>query len=79
MKSIGSFEAKTHLPRILKQVEAGETFVVTRNGKPVARIAPVERARVKDAQDVLRRLRALRLNLGSANEIRAMRDEGRRA
>ena len=41
MKSVGSFEAKTRLAEILEEVSAGETYVVTKRGRPVARIVPV--------------------------------------
>src|SRR5918995_502225 len=42
MKQIGVYEAKTHLPRLLEEVEAGETITITRHGKPVARFVPIE-------------------------------------
>jgi prevent-host-death family protein len=45
MKQVGVYEAKTHLPRLLDEVEAGETITLTRHGKPVARLVPVERKR----------------------------------
>ena len=35
-------EAKTHLSRLLAQVEAGEDVVVARRGKPVARLVAYE-------------------------------------
>ncbi len=34
-------EAKTHLSRLLEQVEAGEEIVISRAGKPVARLVPI--------------------------------------
>jgi prevent-host-death family protein len=34
-------EAKTHLSRLLVQVEAGEDVVISRAGTPVARLVPV--------------------------------------
>lgn len=40
MKTIGSFEAKTHFSRLMDQVRHGESFLVTVRGKPVARIVP---------------------------------------
>lgn len=40
MKSIGAYEAKTHLPRLLDQAAAGETFSITKHGREVARIVP---------------------------------------
>ncbi len=36
-------EAKTHFSRLLERVEAGEEVVIARNGKPVARLVPLER------------------------------------
>jgi prevent-host-death family protein len=43
--SIGSYEAKTRLAALLDRVEGGETLTITRNGKPVARLVPVEASR----------------------------------
>lgn len=40
MKTVGVYEAKTHLARLLDEVEAGETITITRHGRPVARIVP---------------------------------------
>jgi len=38
MPEIGVYEAKTHLASLLERVERGESFVITRHGKPVARL-----------------------------------------
>jgi len=40
-------EAKTHLSRLLRRVSAGEEIVITRAGKPVARLVPIEREGVR--------------------------------
>ena len=42
MESIGAYEAKTHLPRLLERVIRGESLTITRHGRPVARLVPVE-------------------------------------
>ena len=42
MESIGAHEAKTHLPRLLERVLRGESLTITRRGRPVARLVPVE-------------------------------------
>jgi prevent-host-death family protein len=39
-QQIGAFEAKTHFSRILEKAESGEDFVITKRGKPVAKIIP---------------------------------------
>ncbi len=59
MKTIGSYEAKTHLPRLLDEVAAGETITITKHGVPVATLAPVrtERRSARSAADELRAFR----------------------
>jgi prevent-host-death family protein len=44
-KTVGAFEAKTHLSRLLREVESGQTVIITQRGKPVAELRPVEAAR----------------------------------
>jgi prevent-host-death family protein len=39
-EEIGSYEAKTKLPEILRRVEAGEAFTITNRGKPIADVIP---------------------------------------
>lgn len=38
MITLGAFEAKTYLSQILERIERGEEFIITRYGKPVARM-----------------------------------------
>lgn len=47
-------EAKTHLSRLLVQVEAGEDVVISRAGTPVARLVPVTSAARKPLLGALR-------------------------
>jgi prevent-host-death family protein len=42
MREVGAFEAKTHLSELLAAVEKGETITITRRGRPVARLAPID-------------------------------------
>lgn len=37
-------EAKTHLSRLVAQVERGEEIVIARGGRPCARLVPIEQA-----------------------------------
>ena len=46
-------EAKTNLSRLLAQVESGEEVIIVRNGKPVARLAPIQK-RGKPHTDVFK-------------------------
>jgi len=41
-KSVNIHEAKTHLSRLVARVEKGETFLISRAGRPVARLIPFE-------------------------------------
>ena len=40
LEKIGSYDAKTKLPEILRRVEAGESFTITNRGKPIADVVP---------------------------------------
>lgn len=42
MKSVNVHEAKTHLSRLLAEVERGEEIVISRGGRPVARLLRFE-------------------------------------
>lgn len=42
MRVVNIHEAKTHLSRFVDQVENGESIVIARAGKPVARLVPLE-------------------------------------
>jgi len=41
-RKVGSYQAKTHLPRLLKRVAQGERITITKHGVPVAELIPVE-------------------------------------
>lgn len=63
MTTVGSFEAKTKLAELLDRVEAGETVMITRRGKAVAKLVPAgvdaeERARRRALIDEIKRKRA---------------------
>ena len=58
MISVGAYEAKTHLPKLIERVLAGETIQITRHGIPVANLVPVGHAMVHSK--VVEELRSLR-------------------
>ena len=60
MREIGAYEAKTHLPKLLEQVEKGERFVITRHGRPVAELAPVGRRNEERMRRAIGDLHSLR-------------------
>ena len=58
MQEIGVFEAKKTLGALLDRVERGEEIVITRHGRPVARLVPnvasIDRSRAQAAADRIR-------------------------
>jgi prevent-host-death family protein len=79
MKTVGAFEAKTHLNELLKRVSQGESIRITRRGIPVAKLVPSEEGEPKDLKKVVREIREIRrgASLGDLS-IRQLIDEGRR-
>jgi prevent-host-death family protein len=55
--TLGAYEAKTKFSELIARAEKGESFVVTKNGRPVARITPtetVDREKVRQAGEWIR-------------------------
>ncbi len=42
IRTVGAYEAKTHLPALLKEVARGREIVITKREKPVARLVPID-------------------------------------
>jgi prevent-host-death family protein len=78
MGTVSAYEAKTHLPRLLRAAEQGETVIITRHGRPVAQLGPVkehDREEVLAVIERMKRARAKRAKV-SVEEILAWRHEG---
>jgi prevent-host-death family protein len=86
VETVGVFDGKARFSELIDRAERGEEIVVTRHGKPVARVAPLERPQrspeaVASLKERARALReAIRKESGpvTVEEILAWRDEGRR-
>ena len=73
-------EAKTHLPQLLDAVERGETIVITRHGRAIARLIPEvgqQQAEIKSAIESIKNLRRSMPKL-SPSEIKSLIEEGRK-
>ena len=80
MTTVGSYEAKTHLPSLLVRVARGERITITKHGVPVALLVPpVEPAGSKSRAEAIEELRRFRKGrtLGGVS-IRELIEEGRR-
>jgi prevent-host-death family protein len=80
MKQIQSSIAKAQFAELLDQVERGETIVITRHGKPIARLVPDEEARRARVAGAIEGIKELRKHTKPATieEIIAWKNEGRR-
>jgi prevent-host-death family protein len=79
MKTVGAYAAKAHFSELLREVEQGETVVVTRHGVPVAHITPVgkNRADIAAAIEELHRYRRDRRPTLNGITLRELIEEGR--
>jgi len=78
MDRIGIYDAKAKLSQLVEEVKAGGEVVITRRGKPVARLVAPEAPRKSSPARAAKRIRALceRLNIRSV-KIRDLIEQGR--
>lgn len=77
--TVSAFDAKTHLSRLLHEVEQGNAITITRRGKPVARLVPVEAEQESlRAEDVLKGFKEIRSRVKGKVDIRKYIEEGRK-
>lgn len=78
MSELGAYEAKTHLPQLLKRVEEGETFIITRHGRPVAELRPVNIRSKEKRRAIIERMRSFQKTHTLDTSIRDLIEEGRK-
>lgn len=81
MKTIGAFEAKTHLSELLEKVGRGESFLITKRGKPVAALSPVTAGKqhgVRELIEDFRKQYGKSFKPLSMKEIAELKEMGRR-
>ena len=80
MRTVGAYEAKTHLPHLLDEVSRGEEIQITRHGRPVARLVPEPAPRAKDLEALIAQMREFRKGrrLGRGLTVRDLIEQGRR-
>ena len=79
-KTVGAFEAKTRLSELLDLAAMGERFTITKRGKPVAMLVPLEeepRMTAAEAVAALKEIRS-RVTLGDDLTVKDLIEEGRR-
>jgi len=82
MTTMGFYEARTHLSKLLDHVAKGKEVLITRRGKPAALISPPPRDGRHDLRNVVQEMLALRdregPTLGGQLTLRQLINEGRR-
>lgn len=79
METVGAYEAKTHLAKLLEKVAQGYQITITKHGVPVAVLQPVDPEKRTDITAVINDLRQFRSQNKLENiTIREMIEEGRR-
>ena len=78
MRSIQAAEAKAHLSGLLDEVERGETIIITRHGKAIARLVPEVEDRRNRTLDAMAAIEEFRKTMPALTieEILSARHEG---
>ncbi len=81
MREIQASKAKVHLPQLLDDEERGETLIITRHGRRIARIVPEVDRHQEEIDKALAGIRELRARTGrvTVSELLSARDEGRKS
>ena len=75
---IGSYEAKTKLPEILRRVESGEMFTITNRGKVIADLVPSKSANRTKAKLAIYNLLKMKKIEVSNKVLAELREAGRK-
>ncbi len=78
LEKIGSYDAKTKLPELLRRIAAGESFTITNRGKPVADVIPSRSINRAKAQVAIDNILAAKKHFISDQDLTELRNEGRR-
>jgi prevent-host-death family protein len=80
MRKVQASDAKAHLLKILDEVEGGETVVITRHGRAIARLVPEPQRRQEEIDKAIETLKSLGRRTGriTAAELLSARHEGHR-
>ena len=77
-KEIGSYEAKTKLPEILRRVEAGEAFTITKRGRPIADLLPSRSTRRMQTESAITNMMNAKKRKMSDSLIKELKESGRK-
>ena len=75
MVTVNLAQAKANLSELIDKVEGGEGVIITRHGRPVARLSPIEQPKKPVRSLAAFRATVPRWGTSSAKLLRQMRDE----
>ncbi|HSN57654.1 MAG TPA: type II toxin-antitoxin system prevent-host-death family antitoxin [Candidatus Sulfomarinibacteraceae bacterium] len=75
---IGAFEAKNRLSELLRAAEAGRSVVITRRGRPVARLVPAVDDPSADIAELQAAFAEVRSGIKGEVDVRELVEDGRR-
>lgn len=74
---VGVYEAKTHLTALLDRVEHGEQFIITKHGRPIARLIPIARTDRERRRAAIARIKEMSKGQILGGSLKDLINEGR--
>lgn len=78
LEEVGSYDAKTKLPEILRRVEAGESFTITNRGKPIADLVPSRSTSKLRCKTAIANIKKAKKHEVSDSDLKEMMESGRK-
>ena len=78
VKTIQASEAKTRFLSLLNEIERGASVIITRHGKPVARLVPAQQRDPEQIKAAVRRMKEIAAGQTLGGDWRKFRDAGRK-
>lgn len=78
LEKVGSYDAKTKLPEILRRVEAGQSFTITNRGKPVADLIPSRASDHLKAKSAIHNILEAQKHKVSDSDFNSLKESGRK-
>lgn len=78
LNEIGSYDAKTKLPEILRRVEAGESFTITNRGKAIAELIPSSSRSLQKTKLAIESILKAKKVIVNDQELNQLKSEGRK-
>lgn len=78
IEEIGSYDAKTKLPEILRRVASGEAFTITNRGKPVADLIPSRSGHLQKTEAAINNILKAKKHKISNAALYELKESGRK-